>query len=49
VVEGEKMEISFDSLEKYEEPKEIYFILKFIETETGKIHRINTLKISKIH
>jgi len=49
VVEGERMNISFDSLEKYEKPKEIYFILKFIETETGKIHRINTLKISKIH
>ena len=49
IVEGKEMEISYDSLEKYEEPKEIYFILKFVETETGKIHRINTLKISNIH
>jgi O-succinylbenzoic acid--CoA ligase len=30
------------SLEKYERPKKIYFIEKFEETHTGKIHRENT-------
>lgn len=30
---------------KYEVPKEIYFIRKFIETETGKIKRNNTLEL----
>lgn len=31
-------------LEKYEVPKKIYFIAKFEETPSGKIHRGNTLK-----
>lgn len=32
------------SLGKYEKPKKIYFVEKFEETHTGKIHRQNTLK-----
>ena len=45
VVEGNVIEISFDSLEKFEKPKEIYFISEFLETESGKIRRGETLKI----
>jgi len=32
------------SLSKFEKPKKIYFVEKFEETHTGKIHRIHTLK-----
>ncbi|MCL6217419.1 AMP-binding protein [Zunongwangia pacifica] len=32
------------SLEKFERPKKIYFVEKFEETSSGKIHRDNTLK-----
>lgn len=42
VVEGEKHEIDFstiESLEKFEKPKEIIFLNKFKETENGKIIR----------
>jgi len=42
VVEGEEFlvnEIIFDVLDKYEKPKGIYFLPKFLETETGKIKR----------
>ncbi len=42
VVEGEKKEFNnsiFDVLDKYEKPKEIVFINKFKETETGKVIR----------
>lgn len=41
-IEGDKYEIDdsiFDELDKYEKPKEIFFIDKFQETETGKIKR----------
>lgn len=34
----------FNGLSKYEHPKEIYFIPKFIKTESGKINRIKTLE-----
>ena len=44
VVEGEKKEISFNGLEKYEQPKDIYFLDKFPVTTSGKIHRSNTIK-----
>ncbi|MEW5675269.1 AMP-binding protein [Flavobacterium enshiense] len=47
VVEGESFEIEnsvFDSLGKFEKPKEIVFIAKFTETETGKIKRKASLK-----
>jgi O-succinylbenzoic acid--CoA ligase len=42
VVEGKKIDISRDSLDKFEEPKEIYFIPKFVETESGKVNRGET-------
>lgn len=47
VVEGEKpqdYDFNFEQLDKYEKPKEIHFIPKFMETETGKIMRKETLK-----
>jgi o-succinylbenzoate synthase len=49
IVEGDVIDISFDSLEKYEKLKEIYFISKFEETESGKVNRIETLKIKKLY
>ncbi len=47
VVEGKKQLINFskaESLTKYETPKQTYFIKDFVETETKKIQRIETLK-----
>lgn len=47
VIEGEKYKIVpsiFDSLDKFEKPKEVFFVSKFLETETTKINRIQTLK-----
>lgn len=34
-----------ETLEKYQIPKKIYFLPKFIETETGKVQRTKTLQI----
>ncbi|MFI1743848.1 AMP-binding protein [Thalassobellus sediminis] len=34
----------FESLGKYEKPKEVFVIDKFIETSSGKIHRTKTLE-----
>ena len=48
VVEGEKQAINdavFESLDKYEKPKEVIFIPKFKETENGKIMRKETLRM----
>jgi o-succinylbenzoate---CoA ligase len=48
-VEGETMDINnsvFDSLDKYEKPKEIVFVSKFKETATGKIMREESKKIA---
>lgn len=47
VVEGNKTEINIDDacLSKYEKPKQIYFIKRFIETETKKIQRKKTLDL----
>jgi len=42
LVEGQ-VEVKFDLLEKYERPKEVIFVEKFIETETGKINRLAVL------
>jgi o-succinylbenzoate synthase len=42
VVEGSEIEFSLDSLEKYEKPKEIYFVSKFVKTKSGKINREET-------
>lgn len=48
VVESEKQEFNedlFSDLDKYEKPKEIVFIPKFIENENGKVLRKETLKL----
>ena len=45
VVEEESVNITLESLEKYEKPKDIYFIPKFVETKSGKIHRQTTLSL----
>lgn len=42
IIEGEKKDLdtgTFDHLDKYEKPKEIHFVPKFIETDNGKIKR----------
>ena len=47
VVEGEKHDLDnsfYETLDKYERPKEIIFIPRFKETGTGKILRKETLK-----
>ena len=47
VVEGEKQEFEpdfFDLLDRFEKPKEILFVPKFVETGSGKIMRKETLK-----
>lgn len=45
VIEGIKQTLDktiFDSLDKYEKPKEVFFVSQFIETATGKIKRKET-------
>ncbi|MDN3666999.1 AMP-binding protein [Algibacter miyuki] len=47
IVEGNDNNIDtslFDGLDKYEKPKAIYAVSKFINTASGKIHRKNTLE-----
>lgn len=47
VVESNKKDTDssiFDVLEKFEKPKAIYFVPKFIETKTGKINRLKTVE-----
>ncbi|MGC4039549.1 MAG: AMP-binding protein [Flavobacterium sp.] len=47
VVEGEKQEFDtslYETLDKYEKPKEVLFVKKFKETPTGKILRKETAK-----
>lgn len=47
VIEGEKQDFDeslYETLDKYEKPKEIIFIPKFKETTTGKILRKETIK-----
>jgi O-succinylbenzoic acid--CoA ligase len=42
VIEGEKQDLdesTFDELDKYEKPKEVFYVSKFIETQNGKIKR----------
>jgi O-succinylbenzoic acid--CoA ligase len=42
VIEGEKQaleESTFDELDKYEKPKDVFYVSKFIETHNGKIKR----------
>ncbi|PHO01205.1 O-succinylbenzoic acid--CoA ligase, partial [Rhodobacteraceae bacterium 4F10] len=54
LVEGEKNEVISNEvrnllgLTKYEIPKEIYFVDKFIETETKKIQRKKTLDLVEL-
>lgn len=46
VIEGKQKAINLkevENLSKYEQPKEIYFVDEFIETETKKIQRAKTL------
>lgn len=41
-IEGEEFKLDasiFDALDKYEKPKKVFFVNKFLETETGKIKR----------
>lgn len=48
VVEGEPFEVAdttFEFLDKYEKPKEIYFIEKFVESENGKVLRKQNLDL----
>ena len=47
-VEGDEINISLDSLEKYERPKDIYFIPKFVEIKSGKVNRRETIKMIKL-
>jgi O-succinylbenzoic acid--CoA ligase len=47
VIEGNKIVLQdsvFGELNVFEKPKETYFVPQFIETETGKINRIETMK-----
>lgn len=51
VVEGSEQVIDttiFNSLDKFEKPKEILFVSEFVETETKKINRNQTLKKIKV-
>ena len=48
VIEGENYQITkkhFSKLSRFENPKEILFIPKFIETGSGKIQRLKTLEL----
>ncbi len=47
VIEGNEFSLDeaiFNVLDKYEKPKAVYFLSKFLETETGKIKRKEILK-----
>jgi O-succinylbenzoic acid--CoA ligase len=47
VIEGDKQdadELSFAMLDKYEKPKEVFYVPKFMETENGKIKRKEILQ-----
>lgn len=49
IVEGESFEINdkiFKKLDKFEKPKQIYFVQKFIETENGKTIRNATKELA---
>lgn len=51
VIEGDKNKIDetiFNDLDKYEKPKAIYTIPKFVETKSGKIQRKKTLELLKL-
>mgnify|MGYP000666366932 CR=1 FL=1 len=47
LIEGSEKALNasiFDDLDKFEKPKEIFFVDKFTETASGKIHRSKTLE-----
>lgn len=47
VIEGEKLsvdEMTFEMLDKYEKPKKVFYVSKFMETENGKIKRKEILQ-----
>jgi O-succinylbenzoic acid--CoA ligase len=47
VIEGERQaldEVAFEMLDKYEKPKEVFYVSKFMETENGKIKRKEMLQ-----
>ena len=49
VIEGKKQTLDesiFESLDKYERPKEVKFVEKFVETENGKTMRNETLELN---
>ncbi|MFN7045245.1 MAG: AMP-binding protein [Flavobacterium sp.] len=51
VIEGNEQILSstiFDSLDKFEKPKEVVFVSEFVETETKKINRSQTLEKIKL-
>ncbi|MFT7612119.1 MAG: O-succinylbenzoic acid--CoA ligase [Parvicellaceae bacterium] len=45
IVEGAEQSFTFNSLNKFEEPKQVYFTSKFKYTKTGKIQRELTLRM----
>ncbi len=47
IVEGttRNLDHCFDSLEKYEKPREVYFLEKFVRTKSGKINRRESEKL----
>lgn len=49
IVEGDTIKIDLEDadLSKYEQPKAIYFVKAFVETETKKIQRLKTLDLLK--
>ncbi len=47
IIEGENQSLDeniFEDLDKYEKPKEIFYVEKFTETENGKIKRKEILE-----
>ncbi|NRT15520.1 O-succinylbenzoic acid--CoA ligase [Flavobacterium sp. 28A] len=47
VIEGEKHEVDkaiFKGLDKYEKPKEVFFVTQFLETDNGKVKRKETVE-----
>ena len=50
IIEGKKHNVDLSScnLSKFERPKNIYFIEKFVETDTKKIQRNRTIKIIEL-
>ncbi|WP_426091446.1 AMP-binding protein [Flavobacterium sp. DSR3-2] len=47
VIEGENQTLEdtiFDDLDKYEKPKEVFYVAKFTETENGKVKRKEVLE-----